>query len=207
MTKLSPVLGVTTSLLLLAVLPLRAGIVANASFENGAPCHATVASPCPGQSPWVFTPASSGSALNVIGGLGSAPGGGSNFVRFGGVIDGSYDTVSQVLTTTSGQLYDLTFWLYTADGNADADFRALWDGVVVYDNPAGTDSAHQFPWTQITVSSLSGTGSDLLAFQAYNPPADTRLDLVDVQPVSAPEPASWVLMSIGALAIAYRRLR
>ena len=124
-----------------------------------------------------------------------------------GVIDGSYDTVSQVLTTTSGQLYDLTFWLYTADGNADADFRALWDGVVVYDNPAGTDSAHQFPWTQITVSSLSGTGSDLLAFQAYNPPFDTRLDLVDVQPVSAPEPASWVLMSIGALAIAYRRLR
>jgi hypothetical protein len=207
--KLTYILGLTASLMSLAALPLRAGnIVLNPSFEDGPACNATRGQ-CAGQTPWIFTPAASGSALTVNGGSGpgahGAPGGGANYVRFGGVTIGSYDTVSQVLTTTPGQVYTLTFWLDTSFGHADADFRVLWDGVVQYDDPAGTDSAHQFPFTQITVLSLAGTGSDTLAFQGYNPPAADLFDLVDVE--AAPEPASWVLTCIGALALAWRRRR
>jgi hypothetical protein len=206
MIKLTSILGLTASLLSLAALPLCAGnIVMNPSFEDGPACNATRGN-CGGQAPWIFTPAPSGSALNVEGGgLAGAVGGGANVVRFGGITIGSYDTVSQVLTTTPGQLYTLTFWLDTSFGHSEADFRVLWDGVVQYDDPAGTDSAHQFSFTLITVPSLAGTGSDTLAFQGYNPPNADIFDLVDVQ--AAPEPAPWMLMSTGTLALALRRRR
>ena len=205
MIKLASLLGFTASLLSLAALPLRAGnIVLNPSFENGPACNGSLGL-CGGQAPWIFTPAPSNSALTVAGGGSGAPGGGVNVVRFGGYTVGSYDTVAQVLTTTPGQLYNLTFWLDTSLNHSVADFRVLWDGVVMYDDPAGTDLAHQFPYTLIAVRSLTGTGSDTLAFQGYNPPAGDRFDLVDLE--AAPEPASWVLTCIGALALAWRRRR
>jgi hypothetical protein len=205
MIKLTSILGFTASLLSLAALPLRAGnIVLNPSFENGPACIANQGL-CGGQAPWVFTPAASGSTFSVSGHGSGAPGGGANVVWFGGMTVGSYDTVSQALTTTPGQLYNLTFWLDTSLNHFDADFRVLWDGVVMYDDPAGTDLAHQFPYTLIAVRSLTGTGSDTLAFQGYNPPSGDRFDLVDLE--AAPEPASWVLTCIGALALAWRRRR
>jgi hypothetical protein len=191
--------------LALATLPLRAGnIVLNPSFENGPACNATKGL-CGGQAPWIFTPAPSDSALTVSGGGSGAPGGGANVVRFGGFTIGSYDTVSQVLATTPGLFYTLTFWLDTSFGHTDADFRVLWDGVVQYDDPAGTGPAQVFPYTQITVFSLEGTGSDTLAFQGYNLPEADRFDLVSVD--AAPEPASWMLVCIGAPALAWRRRR
>ena len=205
MIKLASLLGLTASLLSLAALPLRAGnIVLNPSFENGPACNATLLL-CGGQAPWVFTPAASGSAFSVDGRGSGAPGGGANVVWFGGMTVGSYDTVSQALTTTPGQLYNLTFWLDTSLNHSVADFRVLWDGVVMYDDPAGTDLAHQFPYTLIAVRSLTGTGSDTLAFQGYNVPQGDKFDLVDLE--AAPEPASWVLTCIGALALAWRRRR
>jgi hypothetical protein len=159
MIKLASLLGLTASLLSLAALPLRAGnIVLNPSFENGPACNATQGH-CGGQAPWIFTPAPSNSAFSVSGVGSGAPGGGANFVWFGGMTVGSYDTVSQALTTTPGQLYNLTFWLDTSLNHSDADFRVLWDGVVMYDDPAGTDLAHQFPHTLIAVRSLTGSDS------------------------------------------------
>jgi hypothetical protein len=201
MIKLSSTLSLCASLLLFAGLPLRAGnIVLNPSFENGPNCLGFTGGRCAGQAPWVFT--SGPDPAFAVGSGRPAPGGGAKSAYFGG---GSYDTISQVLTTEPGQLYNLTFWLFTGLNHSNADFRVLWDSVMVYDDPAGTDLAHQFPYTKIFVYSLAGTGSDTLAFQGYNPPAQDYFDLVDVE--AAPEPASWMLVCVGALLLACRRHR
>jgi PEP-CTERM motif-containing protein len=200
MIDVKSLLGLTASLLSLSVLPLRAGIIANPSFEAGPACNGN--GHCGGQAPWIFTPGPpSATAFGVSGNAGyAAPGGGAQGAYFGGITVGLYDSISQVLTTTPGQVYNLTFWLNTSGDHSSADFRVLWDGVVQYDDPAGSDSAHQFAYKQIEILSLVGTGSDTLMFQGYNPPGGDKFDLVDLQPV--PEPASWMLMCIGALAFA-----
>ena len=203
MVKFTPILCLTALLWSLAAWPLRAGIIANPSFEAGPRCNGGSGT-CGGQTPWIFIPGPSGTAFGVVSNPGyAAPDGGANAAYFGGMTVASYDTIAQVVTTTPGQLYTLTFWLNTSLDHSNADFRVLWDGVAIYDDPAGTDSAHQFPYTQITVFSLAGTGSDTLAFQGYNPPAQDKFDLVDLQAV--PEPASWMPMSTAMMVLACRR--
>ena len=205
MFKFTSILVVTACWFSLAVLPLHAGnIVGNPSFEaGGAFCSGGSGTHCPGQVPWIFTPGSD-PAFGVASSPGfAAPGGGAKAAYFGGMTVGAYDTIYQVLTTTPGQLYNLTFWLNTSLDHSQGDFRVFWDSVMIYDDPAGTDSAHQFTYQEITVNPLLGTGSDTLRFQGYNPPGQDAFDLVSVEAV--PEPASWMLMCIGALGLAFFR--
>ena len=184
-----------------ATLPLQAGIVANPSFEATGNCRGYVAGGCAGQAPWVFTPAASGSAFGVTGG--PAPGGGLRGAYFGGM-DSEFDTISQTLSTAPGQVYTLSFWLDTGtSGHSTGDFRVSWNGVVLYEDPPGTDAAHQFPYTKIVIPSLAGTGSDTLAFQGYNYYGNDRFDLVDLQPV--PEPATFVLVGAAVALLVSRR--
>lgn len=200
MIKCISIWGLAACLLWLAALPARAAIISNPSFEAGGTCRGDLGT-CGSQAPWSFIPGPSGALFGVANG--AAPGGGSRQAYFGGGTVGSYDTISQLLTTTPGQLYTLTFWLDTSLDHSIGDFRALWNNVPIYDDPAGTDSAHQFSYTQIRVSLLVGTGSDTLAFQGYNRPGNDKFDLVDLQPV--PEPASWMMMFAGVLALATLR--
>jgi hypothetical protein len=201
MFRFTSILVVTACWFSLAVLPLHAGnIVGNPSFEAGASCSGFSGAHCLGQAPWIFSPGSD-PAFGVSSNPGfAAPGGGAKAAYFGG---STYDTIYQVLTTTPGQLYNLTFWLNTSLDHSQSDFRVFWDSVMIYDDPAGTDLAHQFPYKEITVSPLLGTGSDTLAFQGYNPPRQDAFDLVSVEAV--PEPASWMLMCIGGLGLALFR--
>jgi|ERR1035438_4189977 hypothetical protein len=129
---------------------------------------------------WIFTPAASGSDFHFD--VGDA--------AFGGVSAGSYDTISQVLTTDPGVDYTLTFSLQNATGTSDADFQALWNGAGVLDVP-GTSS---FGYTTFTVDVI-GTGSDTLGFEGYQVPSWYNLTNVDVE--ATPEPSSLLLLGSG----------
>jgi hypothetical protein len=191
----------------LSTSPLYANIILNGSFEAGGNCNGGTNCNVR-QAPWIFTTVEPDPTLVAFGVSPlPAPNGGLRGAYFGGMTVGLFDTISQDVTTTSGQLYNLTFWLDTASSgsHAVADFRVLWNGVVVYDDPAGSDAAHQFSYKPINVQWLLGTGHDTLAFQGYNPPGNDRFDLVDLE--AAPEPAAWTLMSLGAIALACLRRR
>lgn len=112
---------------------------------------------------------------------------------------GSYGYISQVLPTTAGWLYDLSFW-----GTADAGYptQVWWNGVLVY-NLAGAPGN----WTLLTVEDLAATGSSTeLKLGFRNDPSYTGVDDIDVVPSSAiPEPSTMILAALGLAALAWRR--
>jgi hypothetical protein len=118
--------------------------------------------------------------------------------------------IQQALATTPGQFYTLSFWLDTHYNHSNAGFQVYWNGTKVYDDPAGEDPAHQFAYTQFTLSSLQATGSStVLKFAGYNIPSGDYLDdvVVDSGGSGVPEPATWALTCGAVLAMALRRLR
>jgi len=161
---------------------------------------------------WTFINATSGMDFGVDT---SDPQSGANAAFFAGTSPGFYDTIQQTLTTTAGQFYTLSFWLDTSSDHSNADFQVFWNGTMVYDDPAGTDAAHQFPYTQITIGSLQATaGSTLLSFEGYNVPAGDSFDSVcvssstDCGTASAvPEPVSFALTGFGLAALGFARFR
>lgn len=201
------ILIVGACLFSLAVLPLQAGnIVVDPSFEAGGPsCFGGNPNPCPAHAPWVFTPGAT-PAFGISSNTGyAAPGGGAKGAFFGAEA-GDFDTISQVLTTTPGQPYLLTFWLNTSTGQAQADFQVYWNSTLIYEDTPGTTPDHAFDYKMISIEPLLGTGTDTLKFQGYNPPQQTKFDLVSVEAV--PEPATGLLLCAGALALTcWRRHR
>jgi hypothetical protein len=77
----------------------------------------------------------------------------------------------------------------------------FWNGVSVLDLGPGGTLGPIATYTQYTVSSLLGTGSDTLAFLGRQDPGWDGLDDVDVEDTGVsgvPEPASLLLIA-GAL--------
>ena len=120
------------------------------------------------------------------------------------VQDGSYsaqiegfsygpNTLSQLIATTSGQSYTLSFW-YDAVGAAANGFDVTWNGATVFSVTNQVTSGYQ----HITANVL-GSGSDALVFTAYNDRYNTMLDNVSVSAVASavPEPATWAMMITG----------
>lgn len=107
------------------------------------------------------------------------------------------DTLTQVVATTPGQLYDLSFWRFQAGGGPTILLTVTWDGATVFSelNP-GARPYEQFSATVV------GTGSDTLQFISANDPAYTYLDDVTLDPVSVPEPASVALLAVGLAGLA-----
>ena len=118
---------------------------------------------------WTFIDAAVGSDYGVEDGASHS---GIESAFFAGLTTASNDIIQQSLPTTGGQFYTLTFWLDTSANHSNADFQVFWNGTLVYDDPAGTDAAHQFPYTLFTFNSLQATGSStVLKFTGYNVPA------------------------------------
>jgi len=112
------------------------------------------------------------------------------------------NTLSQTVATTASQVYKLSFW-YWQDGGTPNGFDVSWNGNSIY-SQTDTNTAVTF---QQVVANVTGTGSDLLVFTAYNDPAYTYLDNVAIAGI--PEPASWALMLLGfgGLGVAIRARR
>jgi hypothetical protein len=139
-----------------------ANLVTNPGFETG------------DFTGWTATPAGSGSFFRVDP---SQPHSGTYAPYFGGFVEGSFDSISQSLATTAGGLYELSFWLRSNITNPPNEFRAFFNGVMVYD----VIDAPAFPYTQIIIPNLLATGSSTtLEFEAYYVLGFFRLDDISV---------------------------
>jgi len=77
-------------------------------------------------SSWIFTPAASGSDTSTFNDGTSVPA-----LSLGGVTVGSYDTYSQIISTTPGSLYTLDFLFSNPSDNAPSGFLVTTDGTPV----------------------------------------------------------------------------
>jgi len=148
---------------------------------------------------WTFTPSSvtptlvNGTYL-LINPNDAYPGGGCCSADFGAVGStsndlGTYDEISQALTTIPGKGYTLTFYLQD-DGGTPGDLQVWWDGSYA-DYPA-TTSGYVFAEYSYVVT---GTGSDTLSFYGYDD--GTYLELSNVSLVPVPEPSSIFMLLSG----------
>jgi hypothetical protein len=120
---------------------------------------------------------------------------------------GSFDTLSQTISTVAGQSYSLSFWLATntdftdpGELGASEEFQVLWNGDTVYDSTTLEIS----PFTLLSIEPLTADGStSTLTFRVRNDPDSYYLDDVSLTPLdieAVPEPSTWI---IGAAALAW----
>jgi hypothetical protein len=179
--------------------PARANLVANPNFDLNNP--ATNTAPVD----WTLTPAVSGGDFTVDGvqgvaGAFSAP----NAANFGatGAFD---DKLSQVLATTAGQTYTISFELAHAATNSANDFSAQFGGTPIF----SLANAAAFGYTLETFTATATSSSTELDFFGRENPSWYSLDNVSVELSNAvPEPSTWTMMILGFAGIcfmAYRR--
>jgi hypothetical protein len=127
------------------------------------------------------------------------------------VTTGGLATLSQTLTTTVAQAYELTFWLANPiqdPSNLNNIFSVSWNGVALALSSPSLSAvggnqyivAPNTAWFQVTASNLVGTGSDVLKFSARNSDYATLLDDVVVQASGVPDSGSTIAMFGIALA-------
>src|SRR5207248_2263255 len=138
-----------------------------------------------------------------LGGFGAHSG--NSYAALGAV--NQLGTVTQVLTTKSGQVYTLDFFL-ASDGFTPSEFRADWNGTTVFDQT----NIPRMGYTEFKIPVLAtGAASTLTLFQR-NDPGYLSLDDVSVTAgavvfngggdvTSTPEPGSLTLLAIGCLGV------
>ena len=130
---------------------------------------------------------------------------GGNFVGTGNAFDGTYSaymgavgsdgSFQQSIATSPGQMYNVSFYLYSPGGTPN-DFTASFGGVTVYT----ITNAGAFPYT-LETGNVTATGvSSLLLFSARQDPAFWQVDDVSVTAV-VPEPGTLGLIALGALGL------
>jgi hypothetical protein len=113
------------------------------------------------------------------------------------------DTLSQVVSDTSGQSYTLSFWVYQSPPNltaSDTSFNVDWNGTV-FTQPIPSGIGYQ----NYTVT-VTGTGLDNLTFVAANNPGFTYLDNVSLS-TGVPEPSTWAMMLAGFAGLGFAGYR
>jgi hypothetical protein len=110
------------------------------------------------------------------------------------------NTLSQVVTTSAGQAYDLTFWRSLTGNTPTQSLTVSWDGVQVFSelNPNAQ------PYQQFSVT-VVGTSSDTLLFTSANDPGLTYLDDVSLTPTVVPEASTMMLLGSGLICLAVAR--
>lgn len=90
--------------------------------------------------------------------------------------------LSQQLPTQPGQSYVLSFWLSNPATGVPNEFRALWNGAILYD---GT-SLNAFDWTNYQFVVTASNTTTTLQFGFRNDENAFGLDDITLQPVLAP---------------------
>jgi hypothetical protein len=126
---------------------------------------------------------------------------GSGYVDLTGVGDnGAHGTLSQTLSTTSGQLY--AFSVFTAFFNPSVGITVTLDGVpLTLTGTPGTYDGTTAIWGQLT-GMFTATGASSLLTIAGQPGESFTIGLDDVSvtgpdATAVPEPATWIMMLIG----------
>jgi len=121
----------------------------------------------------------------------------------------SAESVSQIVTTTPGQSYLLSFFMAAEiyGGPATRTMNVLWDNSTVaspsfqYTGQGPTTMG----WTQFNFN-VTGTGSDTLSFlSTTSGPYGPALDAVSL--VATPEPSTGALAAIASIMIVLYRLK
>jgi hypothetical protein len=176
----------------------RANLVANPGFDLDSPPSETA------PLDWTLTQASAGSDFfvgpGVIVGSVSAP----NAANFGATSSFD-DELSQVLATTAGQTYTISFELAHDDSDLANNFSVGFGGVTVF----SLIDAVGFDYTLETVTAIATSSSTTLAFFGRENPSWYVLDNVSVNASAnaTPLPATWTMLIAGFLGlgfIAYR---
>lgn len=126
---------------------------------------------------------------------------GAYFAALGNV--NAVATISQTLATAAGQAYTLSYYL--ASNGSSSYFNASWNGHIITGSELNTPAAQPYTLYQFTVT---GTGSDTLAFNEQDNPSYLALDNVSLAVAGAvPEPATWAMMLLGFGAIGFAMRR
>jgi hypothetical protein len=115
--------------------------------------------------------------------------------------------MSQLLNTTAGMAYDLSFWYSPRinTGNTN-DIQAFWNGVQLGSTLTGSNPDGVHHWAQYTFSVI-GHGQDTLSFAAAgaNDSYGGSLDAVSLSPVPEPETYAMLLAGLGLVGFIARR--
>jgi hypothetical protein len=162
---------------------IAGNLVVNCGFETG------------NQNGWTETRASPGTLFGITG---IAPASGL-YAHYFGATAGIDDAIAQVLVTTPGQAYLVSFMLDTS-GLAPAHFNVSWNGSTLLDLTNPVDQ----PFTAYSFV-VFGTGSDTLRFASHDQFGFTQLDDVSVVTTDTPEPASLAILATAVAGLAARR--
>lgn len=147
----------------------------------------------------------SGDFITVDLSNGAYPAEDGNYLASLGTV-GSNGTLSQLISTTAGTSYELSYYL-ASDGLTPNYFSASWDNAPIAGSTFTDLAAEGYILYQFTVT---GSGSDTLTFNERNDLGELSLDNVSLVPLSAvPELSTWgmMLLGFGAIGLALRGRR
>ena len=184
LSKLLLVVGAAATLLF--AYPAKANLITNGDFETG------------DFTGWTTTPAATGSSFGLTT-LPPSPDG--TLGVFFSATGSDFDSISQTFVTTPGAFYHVSFFYQPVNndpGHGDNEFRALFNGVVLYDNQNTNSGNISQTFTVQATGSLT-----TVEFQGRNAKGVDYLDNVSVTPATVPDGGSTVsLLGFALLGLA-----
>jgi uncharacterized protein (TIGR03382 family) len=163
-------------------------IVTNGSFETGSFFGWSVP-------PNIFLPNPGAQIFGINGN------GGSSGTFYAALSSTELRFISQVLPTTAGHDYELTFW-QRRPSNFPTLFQVRWEGEVIFHSTAALPDGTN--WHPFTVQLHANINGSFIEFGQQYFPGYVYLDDISVVPVPAPSAAPLLLLS-GVVALTRRR--